>query len=201
MQTTEDKRLPVRRTIAGLRVRTIAFAAGLCTAAVATALVATGQNISTFKLTALSSEPLYAAGAGENPTLTLALSVEFPTVPALRRQRLRCTDQRLCRQLDAEPRAQRRASGHRIQADPPSHPRIHRPRPHLHADERHGWHLFGDQHELILAHLAPTMIAPSCRQPRFLPIWSRPWPPLAAAGVARLPIRALAACWWMGTTM
>lgn len=83
MQTTEGKWLPVRRTIAGLRVRTIAFAAGLCTAAVATALVATGQNISTFKLTALSSEPLYAAGAGEKPTLTLALSVEFPTVGAM----------------------------------------------------------------------------------------------------------------------
>jgi type IV pilus assembly protein PilY1 len=83
MQTRENKDLSAQRALAGGRLRSIALAAGLCAAAVGTALVAIGQDVSAFKLTALSSEPLYAAGAGQKPTLTLALSVEFPTVGAM----------------------------------------------------------------------------------------------------------------------
>lgn len=83
MQTRDNKQPRARRVVYGVGIRTIVVAAGLCAAAVGTALVATGQDISAFKLTALSSEPLYATGAGQKPTLTLALSVEFPTVGAM----------------------------------------------------------------------------------------------------------------------
>ena len=43
---------------------------------------ATTPNTANIHPVALSADPLYAQGAGQRPTLTLALSVEFPTVGA-----------------------------------------------------------------------------------------------------------------------
>jgi type IV pilus assembly protein PilY1 len=57
----------------------------LVLAAAAAAVISQGQSVpvtGTAPLVNLSAEPLYARGARAKPTLTLALSVEFPTVGA-----------------------------------------------------------------------------------------------------------------------
>ncbi len=44
--------------------------------------ISSNPNTANVVETALAADPLYAQGAGQKPTLTLALSVEFPTVGA-----------------------------------------------------------------------------------------------------------------------
>ncbi|VWX59508.1 Pilus assembly protein PilY [Burkholderiales bacterium 8X] len=59
------------------------LAAAILPAAAALSFIAVSQTTpSTFKTVDLASEPLYAVGTSQKPTLSLALSVEFPTVGA-----------------------------------------------------------------------------------------------------------------------
>ena len=65
-----------------LQTRWLACLALLLVAASVAFVVLAGATPANIKTMALSSEPLFAAVGGDKPTMTLALSVEFPTVGA-----------------------------------------------------------------------------------------------------------------------